>query len=180
MMGFMLKARESGVRLWLDTTVTGIETEPANTGTAGVPHAAPLDRASVLPADGKAPPLHLKAASSQRGAGGTPAVPVGSVERRITGVRTTRGLVSTPIVVNAAGAWAAGVARLAGAELPSNLRRQLVPHEPLRQLAAALSGGHRHVYQLSLPQGKGILLAWNDPAETRFQTEFDTSFIERF
>ena len=26
MMGFMLKARESGVRLWLDTAVTGIET----------------------------------------------------------------------------------------------------------------------------------------------------------
>src|ERR1044072_84882 len=27
MMGFMLNAREKGVRLWLDTTVTGIETE---------------------------------------------------------------------------------------------------------------------------------------------------------
>src|SRR4029453_19244838 len=27
MMGFMLNARERGVRLWLDTTVTGIETE---------------------------------------------------------------------------------------------------------------------------------------------------------
>lgn len=35
MMGFMLKAREHGVRLWLDTAVTGIETEATNTGTAG-------------------------------------------------------------------------------------------------------------------------------------------------
>lgn len=39
MMGFMLKARARGVRLWLDTQVTGIETEPAHTGTAGVPPA---------------------------------------------------------------------------------------------------------------------------------------------
>ena len=30
MMGFMLKAREHGVRLWLDTTVTGIEVESRN------------------------------------------------------------------------------------------------------------------------------------------------------
>ena len=41
MMGFMLKARERGVRLWLDTQVTGIETEPRilgprRLGTAGV------------------------------------------------------------------------------------------------------------------------------------------------
>ena len=31
MMGFMLKARERGVRLWLDTEVTGIEVETPRT-----------------------------------------------------------------------------------------------------------------------------------------------------
>jgi sarcosine oxidase, subunit beta len=59
-----------------------------------------------------------------------------TVERQqITGVETTRGRVSTPIVVNAAGPWAAAIAKMAGAELPVEpLRRQLVPTEPFDQL----------------------------------------------
>src|SRR6267378_1233735 len=117
MMGFMLNARERGVRLWLDTQVTGIETEPLNTGIAGV---SPAYRGTEASFDG--PDALFK-----RRAGGTPAVPV---ERRITGVMTTRGRVSTPIVVNAAGPWAADVAKMAGVELPvTPLRRQLVPTE---------------------------------------------------
>jgi sarcosine oxidase subunit beta len=145
MMGFMLKARERGVRLWLDSQVTGIETESLETGTAG----------------------------------GTPAVPV---DRRITGVITTRGRVSTPIVVNAAGPWAAEVARMAGAELPVEpLRRQLVPTEPFDKLPQRFP----MVIDMSTGfhfrrEGKGILLAWNDPEETPgFKTEFDPSFVEK-
>src|SRR5205823_5854567 len=85
MMGFMLKARERGVKLWLDTKVTSIEVEPE----------------------------------------------LG----RVTGVMTTRGVVSTRVVVNAAGPWAAEVAKMAGAELPVEpLRRQLVPTEPFDKL----------------------------------------------
>src|SRR2546423_8306737 len=79
MMGFMLNAREKGVRLWLDTTVTGIGVE----------------------------------------------------NNKIKGVMTSPGLVATKVVVNAAGAWAAQIAKMAGAELPVEpLRRQLVPTEP--------------------------------------------------
>src|ERR1041385_3610221 len=63
MMGFMLNAREKGVRLWLDTNVTGIEVEN--------------DRVKV--------------------------------------VNTSRGPVATRGVVNAAGAWAAQIAAMAGA-----------------------------------------------------------------
>jgi len=37
---------------------------------------------------------------------------------RVSGVMTTRGEFSAPLLVNAAGAWAAGVARLAGLEIP--------------------------------------------------------------
>jgi sarcosine oxidase subunit beta len=37
---------------------------------------------------------------------------------RITGVETSRGAIAAPIVVNAAGAWAAEVGRLAGLDLP--------------------------------------------------------------
>lgn len=145
MMGFMINARERGVRLWLDTQVTGIEVE-RGAGTAGV--------------------------SSDPG----------STTSRITGVMTTRGRVSTPIVVNAAGAWAAEVARFAGSELPVEpLRRQLVPTEPFDRLPQRFpmiidmsTGFHFR------REGKGILLAWNDPEETPgFKTDFDPGFVEK-
>jgi len=130
MMGFMMKARERGVRLWLDTKVTGIEVDNG----------------------------------------------------QVTSVTTTRGPVSAPIIVNAAGAWAAEVALLAGAELPVEpLRRQLVPTEPF----AGLPKRFPMVIDMSTGfhfrrEGKGILLAWNDPEETPgFKTDFDASFIEK-
>ena len=133
MMGFMLSAREQGVRLWLDTTVTGIDLEP------GVP-------------------------------------------RQISGVQTSRGFISTRIVVNAAGPWAAQVAKMAGAELPVEpLRRQLVPTEPFDHLPKRFP----MVIDMSTGfhfrrEGKGILLAWNDPAETPgFKTDFDAAFVEK-
>jgi sarcosine oxidase subunit beta len=130
MMGFMLRARARGARLWLNAPVTGIEVE--------------------------------------RG--------------QVTGVTTTRGHVATRKVVNAAGAWAAGVARMAGASLPVEpLRRQLVPTEPFDQLPARFP----MVIDMSTGfhfrrEGAGILLAWNDPDETPgFKTDFDPSFIEK-
>lgn len=132
MMGFMLNARARGVRLRLDTEVTGIE--------------------------------------------------VDSSPRRVSGVMTTRGFVSTHTVVNAAGAWAAQVARFAGAELPVEpLRRQLVPTEPF----AGLPQRFPMVIDMSTGfhfrrEGKGILLAWNDPEETPgFKTDFDPGFVEK-
>jgi glycine/D-amino acid oxidase-like deaminating enzyme len=130
MMGFMLNAREKGVRLWLDTEVTGVEVE----------------------------------------------------NDRVKAVNTSRGSVSTKTVVNAAGAWAAQIAEMAGASLPVEpLRRQLVPTEPFDQLPQRFP----MVIDMSTGfhfrrEGKGILLAWNDPQETPgFKTEFDTSFIEK-
>jgi sarcosine oxidase subunit beta len=130
MMGFMLRARERGARLWLDTAVTGIEVE----------------------------------------------------HDRVTGVITSRGRVATSAVVNAAGAWAAEVARMAGVELPVEpLRRQLVPTEPFSDLPARFP----MVIDMSTGfhfrrEGLRILLAWNDPEETPgFKTDFDPSFIEK-
>jgi sarcosine oxidase subunit beta len=157
MMGFMLKARERGVRLWLDTPVTGIEVEPGNDG--------------------------MEVEPANRGtAGAPPASLANCATRRITGVVTTRGRVSTPIVVNAAGPWAAEVARLAGATLPVEpLRRQLVPTEPFDGLPQRFP----MVIDMSTGfhfrrEGKGILLAWNDPEETPgFKTDFDPGFVEK-
>ena len=139
MMGFMLKARERGARLWLDTTVSGIETSECGR-------------------------------------------PTSLSQRKINGVVTSRGTVSTPVVVNAAGPWAADVARMAGVELPVEpLRRQLVPTEPFNQLPQRFP----MVIDMSTGfhfrrEGKGILLAWNDPEETPgFKTEFDPGFVEK-
>jgi sarcosine oxidase subunit beta len=146
MMGFMTNARERGVRLWLDTPVTGIE---VNAGSAG---SSPAVSAEREPA------------------------------RQISGVMTSRGFVSTRVVVNAAGAWAAQVAKLAGAQLPVEpLRRQLVPTEPFDGLPQRFP----MVIDMSTGfhfrrEGKGILLAWNDPEETPgFKTDFDPSFVEK-
>jgi sarcosine oxidase subunit beta len=101
---------------------------------------------------------------------------------QIAGVLTSRGRVATRVVVNAAGAWAAAVAEMAGADLPVEpLRRQLVPTEPFDQLPKRFP----MVIDMSTGfhfrrEGKGILLAWNDPAETvGFKTDFDVSFVEK-
>lgn len=112
-----------------------------------------------------------------------PALPAAALSsRRISGVMTTRGFVSTRIVVNAAGPWAATVARMAGVALPVEpLRRQLVPTEPFDGLPKRFP----MVIDMSTGfhfrrEGKGILLAWNDPLETPgFKMDFDPTFVEK-
>lgn len=129
--GFTECARERGVRVWLETEVTGLQVESGS----------------------------------------------------IVGLMTTRGLVSTRAVVNATGAWAADVARLAGVEIPVvPLRRQLVSTKPLRALPARfpmvidLSDGF-HFRPDSAGPSPGVLLAWPDPDETPgFKTEFEPEF----
>ncbi len=100
----------------------------------------------------------------------------------VAGVQTSRGYVSTPAVVNAAGPWAAGVARFAGVDIPVEpLRRQIVKTEPFEQLSSRLpmvidmsSGFHFR------PEGSSFLLAWPDPEQTHgFRTDFDYGFIEK-
>jgi sarcosine oxidase subunit beta len=100
----------------------------------------------------------------------------------VCGVETSRGHVATRTVVNAAGAWAAEIARLAGLELPVDpLRRMLVPSEPFEEfphsspMVIDMSTGFHF-----RPEGRGFLLAWNDPEETPgYKTDFEPSFIEK-
>jgi len=101
---------------------------------------------------------------------------------RVARVRTTAGDIETRVLVNAAGAWAAGVAAMAGIHLPvTPLRRMLVPTEPFEGLSHELpmiidmsTGFHFR------PEGAGFLLAWNDPDETPgFKTNFEPAFIEK-
>jgi len=102
--------------------------------------------------------------------------------RGICGVETSRGAIAGRVVVNAAGAWAGLVARLAGVDLPVEpLRRMLVPTEPFDKVAhtspMVVDMGTGFHYR---PEGRGILMAWNDPEETPgFKTNFDHGFIEK-
>ena len=102
--------------------------------------------------------------------------------RGVTDLETSREPVSTRVVVNAAGAWASEVARMAGVELPVEpLRRMLVPSEPFDDfphsspMVIDMSNGFHF-----RPEARGFLLAWNDPEETPgFKTEFESSFVEK-
>jgi len=103
-------------------------------------------------------------------------------EKGISGVETTRGYVATRTAVNAAGAWAAEIARMAGVDLPVEpLRRMLVPSEPFEGFPQSapmiidMSNGFHF-----RPEGRGFLMAWNDPEETPgFKTDFEPSFVEK-
>jgi sarcosine oxidase subunit beta len=100
----------------------------------------------------------------------------------VTGVQTTRGPVSTPVVVNAAGAWAAEAAALAGVDLPVKpMRRMLVPTEPFdlvsHEVPMVIDMANGFHFR---PESLGFLLAWNDPEETPgYKMNFDPGFIEK-
>lgn len=113
---------------------------------------------------------HTEVTAIQRGTNG------------ITAVETTRGSVATRTVVNAAGPWAAEIARMAGVDLPVQpLRRMLVPTEPFAQfphdapMIIDMSNGFHF-----RPEALGFLLAWNDPEEMPgYKTDFEPTFIEK-
>uniref|UniRef100_Q027F6 FAD dependent oxidoreductase n=1 Tax=Solibacter usitatus (strain Ellin6076) TaxID=234267 RepID=Q027F6_SOLUE len=100
----------------------------------------------------------------------------------VCGVETSAGFLSSRTVVNATGAWAGSVARLAGVDLPVEpLRRMLVPTEPFDKVShespmvVDMNTGFHY-----RPEGRGLLLAWNDPEETPgFKLNFDRAFIEK-
>jgi sarcosine oxidase, subunit beta len=97
-------------------------------------------------------------------------------------VESSRGPVSTRMVVNAAGAWAAQIAKFLDVDLPVEpLRRMLVPSEPFSDfphsspMVIAMSTGFHF-----RPEGRGFLLAWNDPEETPgYKTNFEPTFVEK-
>jgi sarcosine oxidase subunit beta len=104
----------------------------------------------------------------------------------VSAVQTAQGEITTRNVVNAAGPWAAGVAKLAGLDLPVEpLRRMLVPTEPFPMFSRHVSQHAPMVVDMSTgfhfrPEGLGLLLAWNDPTETPgFKMNFDQGFIEK-
>lgn len=106
---------------------------------------------------------------------------------RIAGVMTTRGQVATRTVINAGGAWAAKVARLAGVEIPVEpLRRQLVITKPFKALPERvpmtidMSNGFHFRREPAQGSETPVLMAWPAPDETPgFKTEFEEQFVEK-
>ncbi|HLJ85382.1 MAG TPA: FAD-binding oxidoreductase [Candidatus Angelobacter sp.] len=103
--------------------------------------------------------------------------------RGVSGVDTSRGPIGTRTVVNAAGAWASQIAQFADVELPVEpMRRMLVPSEPFDQfphsspMVVDMSTGFHF-----RPEGRGFLMAWNDPAEKpgSYNTNFENAFVEK-
>jgi len=79
---------------------------------------------------------------------------------RVTGVETSRGAVSAPVVVNAAGGWAGHVAKLAGLDLPLSVWRHDtgylgVPEEVARPIPVVIDIVHGMYFR---PEGADMVL----------------------
>jgi sarcosine oxidase, subunit beta len=100
---------------------------------------------------------------------------------KVTGVSTPKGEISTPAVVNAAGAWAGKVAALAGLDLPvTPLRRQIVVTSPIKELPKdfpfVLDFGRSLYFH---PEGKGILTGMsNNDEKPGFDQSIDHAWTE--
>jgi sarcosine oxidase subunit beta len=103
-------------------------------------------------------------------------------KNRVTGVTTDAGTISTPVVVNAAGPFAAGVAAWAGVDLPVKpVRRHCFTTEPLPFARANLpmivdmgSGVYMH------RESGGMLLGYANPEEPEgFNLVVNWDLLER-
>ncbi|HEV2741042.1 MAG TPA: FAD-dependent oxidoreductase [Candidatus Elarobacter sp.] len=102
-------------------------------------------------------------------------------DARITAVRTARDAVATGAVVNAAGAWAAGVARLAGVELPvTPLRRQVAVTVPTDVLPATMPMTifARDGFHLRVRDGRILLLLPAAGAEDPFGVAVEPAWLD--
>lgn len=109
---------------------------------------------------------------------------VEAVERangRVTGVRSAAGTIAAGAVVNAAGAWAGAIARMAGVDIPvTPLRRQVAPTVATDVLPEAMpltvfvdDGFHARV------RDGRVLLLWPSPAPAGdpFDATFDPAWL---
>lgn len=101
---------------------------------------------------------------------------------RITAVRTARGRYSTGTVINAAGAWAAPVGRLAGIEIPvAPVRRHVALTEPFAALPETmpLTVWIADGFHLRVRDGRVLLLRPRDlPSDLNGDDRFDPSWLD--
>lgn len=94
---------------------------------------------------------------------------------RVTGVETNKGEIESPIVVNAAGPWAADIGRMAGIDIPvTPLRRQLFVTAPfeLADEPVPLTIDFDHGWYFR-QEGKGFLLSGPLDTQPSFRTTID-------
>ena len=98
---------------------------------------------------------------------------------RVTGVRTSRGDVSAPVVVNCTAGWASLVAAMAGVRLPiSTHPLQAAVTEPVKMfLPAVVVSGSLHVYVSQTDRGELVFGAAVDPLAT-YDTGGSLAFAE--
>ncbi|HXU35818.1 MAG TPA: FAD-binding oxidoreductase [Blastocatellia bacterium] len=105
-----------------------------------------------------------------------------TVAGRVTSVQTTRGSISTPNVVNAAGPYARRIAQMAGLDLPVHpQRRHIFITEPILKKVPA-----SHIMVIDFKstfyfhrEGAGILFGMSDPDEPMsFNTTVSWEFLE--
>jgi sarcosine oxidase, subunit beta len=89
----------------------------------------------------------------------------GSAGGRVTGVRTRRGSISTPVVVNCTAGWSSTVSDLAGVRTPVQTHPlQAAVSEPVRPfLHAVVVSGTLHVYVSQTDRGELVFGASVDP-----------------
>jgi len=86
---------------------------------------------------------------------------------RIAGVHTNQGVISTPVVVNAAGPWVGRVAALAGVEVPiTPIRRQMLTTTPLPEVPSNFPFVIDFAQSLYFHrEGDGLLTGMSNPNE---------------
>lgn len=143
--------------------------------------------ASFCPSDGHADPTHVclgyASGARRRGVEVASGVTVTNIRvegGRVSAVETDAGLISTPLVVNAAGPWAGQIARLAGIEVPIlPYRRQLyyVESFPLIPDSAPMTIDFASSMYFRR-EGPGLLLGMTDRSEpSSFNMATDDAFL---
>ena len=102
-------------------------------------------------------------------------------DERIAAVRTSRGVIAAGAVVNAAGAWAGAVARLAGVELPvTPLRRQVAATVLTDVLSATMPMTifARDGFHLRVRDGRVLLLLPTAGAANPFDVAVEPAWID--
>jgi sarcosine oxidase, subunit beta len=145
--------------------------------------------ATFCPSDGLASPVDVTdgyAAAARRAGAvlleGCAATGIEVGRGRVTGVRTTRGVVSTPLAVNAAGPWAGRVAALAGIDLPVEPYPR---HVFVSEATPAVARDNPMTIDLAStfyfhPEGDGILFGMGERDERpTFEQRVDPAFLEK-
>ena len=88
-------------------------------------------------------------------------------QRKLVGLETSQGRIDTPIVVNAAGPWAAAIGHMAGIELPIvPIRRQWLTTTPLPQIPDDFPFVIDFAQSLYFHrEGRGLLTGMSNPNE---------------